>query len=72
MNIFELTEKLIKIESPTDNEAGVVHFLRDYLQNLGLKVRLQSVTEGRQNIYAMIGNPQITLSTHTDTVSPYL
>jgi acetylornithine deacetylase len=72
MDIFELTEKLIKIDSPTNHEAGVVNFLRDYLQNMGLDVQLQKVTEGRYNIYARIGKPLVTLSTHTDTVSPYL
>jgi acetylornithine deacetylase len=72
MNIFELTENLIKLKSPTDSEADIRNFLREYLQNIGLKVRLQKVTNGRHNIYAASGNPLITLSTHMDTVSPYL
>ena len=72
MDIFELTEYLIKLKSPTGSEADLSNFLREYLQNIGLKVNLQMVTDGRYNIYAISGNPLITLSTHMDTVSPYL
>ena len=39
METFEFIEKLIDLKSSTDCELGVVHFLRDYLKTLGLKIQ---------------------------------
>src|SRR2546423_2081646 len=72
MNVFELTKQLIEIPSISGDEKAVAEFLADRLTSLGLKVELQEVIEGRPNVYARRGEPQITLSTHTDTVPPYV
>jgi acetylornithine deacetylase len=72
LELYELTKSLIALESPTGSEHAVVKFLRDYLETAGFEVQLQEVNNGRANIYARVGEPELVLSTHTDTVSPGL
>jgi acetylornithine deacetylase len=72
MDTFKLLKKLIQIESPTGDEKQVVAFLNEYLQQISFKVVLQEVSQNRHNILASTGTPTVTLSTHTDTVSPYM
>jgi acetylornithine deacetylase len=72
MDALELTRQLIRIESISGNEANVVNFLADYLNNLGFDVTLQEAEPNRPNIYAKRGEPDVILSTHTDTVPPYV
>jgi acetylornithine deacetylase len=72
MDALELTKQLINIESISGNEAGVVNFLADYLDKLGFEVELQEAEANRPNIYAKRGEPKVVLSTHTDTVPPYV
>lgn len=71
MELFELTRHLIDIPSPTGEESEVMLFLSQYLERLGFQVRRQDVAGDRFNILAVIGEPQVALSTHTDTVRPY-
>jgi acetylornithine deacetylase len=71
MDLFRLTKKLIDLKSPTGKENEVVSFLSEYLNNIGLEIKLQTVSPDRQNILAFKGEPSVVLSTHTDTVSPY-
>jgi acetylornithine deacetylase len=72
MDALELTRQLIKIESISGNEAGLVNFLADYLDKLGFDVELQEAEAKRPNLYAKRGEPDIVFSTHTDTVPPYV
>lgn len=72
MNALELTRELIKIESISGNELAIANFLADYLDSLGFDVELQEAESGRPNIYAKRGEPDVVLSTHTDTVPPYV
>ena len=72
MKIFDLTKQLIQIESISGNEKQIADFLSDYLKQLGLDVEFQDVCDGRKNIIARIGNPQVVLSTHMDTVAPFI
>jgi acetylornithine deacetylase len=74
MNIFELTRQLIDIPSVTGDEAAAGSFLARYLQDLGYRVELQEVEKGRANVIAVAGNghPLVTLSTHMDTVPPFI
>jgi len=72
MDLSNLTKTLIKLPSPTGSEHAVVKFLRDYLESIGFDVQLQEVNHGRTNIYARVGEPEVVLSTHTDTVPPEL
>ena len=72
MKLFDLTKRLIQIESISGNEQPIADFLFDYLKQLGFEVQFQDVCDDRKNIYARIGDPQVVLSTHMDTVAPYL
>ncbi len=75
MELFELTRKLIGIESITTNEAEVGEFLFTHLSALAVRhngrVEKMHVEPGRFNVFAHWGEPIVTLSTHMDTVPPY-
>jgi len=72
MHVFELTRRLIDIPSISGDEKAVAEFLADYLEGLGFTVELQTAAEGRPNVYARRGEPDVVLSSHTDTVPPYV
>jgi len=72
MNVFELTRELISIPSISGDEKQVVEFLADYLERAGFEVELQDAAPGRPNVYARRGEPDVVLSTHTDTVPPFV
>jgi acetylornithine deacetylase len=72
MNVFELTRKLISIPSISGDEKAVAEFIAEYLSTAGFEVKLQEAAEGRPNVYARRGDPDVVLSTHTDTVPPYV
>jgi len=77
MNVFELTRALIEIESITNNEERVGRYVYDYLKPLaahyGGQIELMEVEPRRYNVFAHWGDPLIvTLSTHIDTVPPYV
>lgn len=76
MNLFELTRALIDIESITDNELHVGRFLDDYLSQLAARfsghIERMPVEPERFNIFVHWGSPIVTLSTHMDTVPPFL
>ena len=72
MNVFELTRKLISIPSISGDEKAVAEFLANYLTEAGFEVELQEAVESRPNVYARRGDPEVVLSTHTDTVPPYV
>ncbi|HXB67220.1 MAG TPA: M20/M25/M40 family metallo-hydrolase [Candidatus Acidoferrales bacterium] len=77
MDLFELTRALIDIESITINEERVGNFLYMYLSQLATEfsghVERIEVEARRFNIFAQWGDPlQVTLSTHMDTVPPYI
>ena len=76
MHVFELTRALIDIESITENEKQVGEFLLGYLSGLaartGGQVEPMPVMSDRFNVYAAWGNPSVILTTHMDTVPPYI
>jgi acetylornithine deacetylase len=72
MNLFELTRTLVNIESVTGNEKACAAMLRDYLAERGFEVRHIPVSADRWNILATRGKPEIVLSTHMDTVPPFV
>jgi acetylornithine deacetylase len=72
MNSFELTRRLIDIESISGNERAVGHFLADHLRGMGAQVDVEEAEPGRPNVFAFWGTPEIVLSTHTDTVPPFI
>lgn len=73
MNLFELTKTLINIPSISGDEQAVGFYLRDYLESLGWTVELQAVSENQNNVIAYLNNaPRVFLSTHIDTVPPFI
>jgi acetylornithine deacetylase len=73
MNLFELTKKLIDIPSVSGEEREVGRFLASHLESLGWRVELQEVEAGRANVLATAGAPpRVVLSTHMDTVPPFI
>jgi len=70
--LFELTKALVNIESITGNETACSDFLADYLQKQGFEVSRQQVEPGRSNVFATLGRPDVVLSTHIDTVPPFI
>jgi acetylornithine deacetylase len=72
MDLFELLRRLIAIESISGREQAVADFLAEYLTAAGLEVELQYAADLRPNVYARRGEPRVVLSTHTDTVPPYI
>ena len=72
MEIFKLTRELIDIESISGNEGEVGRFLAGYLLRAGFDVELQEVAPNRLNVFGRAGDPRVTLSTHIDTVPPFI
>jgi acetylornithine deacetylase len=75
MKVFELTRKMIDIESITGNELAMSEFVHGHLSDLaaryGGQVEFMRVEENRLNVLACFGEPVVTLSTHLDTVPPF-
>lgn len=73
MNPFLLTRQLIDIPSLTGDEKAVGEFLATHLAALGYQVERQAITADRFNVIATTGeSPRIVLSTHMDTVPPFI
>jgi acetylornithine deacetylase len=77
MQLFELTRALIDTESITGNEERVGLQLLDYVSALATRFggyAERSEVDGRRaNVFACWGDrPTVTLSTHMDTVPPFI
>lgn len=76
MHVFDLTRTLIDIPSVTPEEEQVGEYLYNHLSRLtsvfnGI-VEKHEVEPHRHNIFASFGDPIVTLSTHMDTVPPFV
>ena len=73
MELFELTKALMNVPSTSGEEAAVGFWLRDHLASLGWTVELQRVSEDQNNVIAYLNDtPRVWMSTHMDTVPPYI
>lgn len=73
MELFELTKSLMAIPSVSGEEEAVGFWLRDHLESLGWKIELQAVSENQNNVIAHLNDtPRVWLSTHMDTVPPFI
>ncbi len=72
LDVVDLTRQLIRIPSVTGAEAEVVTAVAELLADLGWSVQRQPVQGDRANLYATRGQPVVVLSTHLDTVPPFL
>jgi acetylornithine deacetylase len=74
-DLFGLTRRLVDIESITPNEGAVGDFLCDELRKRGFEAHKMLVEDTRANVLATSpghGRPEIFLSTHMDTVPPFI
>ena len=73
IDVFKLTRELIDIPSVTGDELHVGTALAELLKGLGYQVDLQEVENDRKNVIATTGaQTKVVLSTHMDTVPPYI
>ena len=76
MQVFELPRRLVDIESITPNEREVGEFLWHTLSELARRhngqMERMAVEPNRDNIFARFGDPHVVLSTHMDTVPPFI
>ncbi len=74
MELFALTRSLVDIESTTGQERAVGEFLHQKLERRGWQAQLQRVEADRFNVIAIppATKPKIFLSTHMDTVPPFI
>jgi acetylornithine deacetylase len=75
MDLFALTRKLIDIESTTGMESAVGQALGEELRQLGYNAERMPVEGDRFNIWATHPDdprPALALSTHVDTVPPFI
>ncbi len=71
-DVVALAAELLAIESSTGAEQGAVDFVSRWLIARGWNVTLQEVTRGRTNVWASRSGGGVTLSTHLDTVPPFV
>lgn len=72
MDPLELTRALVSLETPTGSERAATDLLDGALRRAGYTTVRQTVTAGRQNLYAYREPPALVFSTHVDCVPPYV
>lgn len=73
IDVFKLTRELIDIPSVTGDEFQMGTSLAELLGRLGYQIEVQEVESHRANVIATTGDrPAVVLSTHMDTVPPYI
>lgn len=71
-DVLTLASELVAIPSVTRDEAKVVDFVARVLVARGWNVTVQEVSPGRGNVWASRKGGGVTLSTHLDTVPPFI
>jgi acetylornithine deacetylase/succinyl-diaminopimelate desuccinylase-like protein len=69
--LVAMTVDLVNFYSPTGGEAAIGDYLAGRLKELGMRVQLQEVEPGRNNVIGRLpgkkGNPTLLFSGHFDT-----
>ncbi len=71
-DVVALATELLSIESTTGRERDAVDFVSRWLVSRGWNVSLQEVESGRSNVWGTRRGGGVTLSTHLDTVPPFI
>jgi len=71
-DVVALAAELMELESPTGGEGRAVEFAARWLVSRGWNVTVQEVSRGRGNVWATKKGGGVALSTHLDTVPPYV
>ncbi len=70
---IELTTTLMSIDSTSGREGEVIAWLDRYLAERGWRTSRIPVSAGRDDLFATVADcPTVTLSTHLDTVPPFI
>jgi acetylornithine deacetylase len=75
MDVAAFTRQLVDIESVTGNEGAVGNFLYRELTHMGYQAQKMTAEMERCNVYAAAPeqpHPKVVLSTHMDTVPPFI
>ena len=75
MDVVSFTRQLVDIESVTGNEGPVGNFLYHELTRMGYQAQRMTAEMERCNVYATAPeqpHPEVVLSTHMDTVPPFI
>ena len=73
LDVVDVALDLMRIESTSGAEGDVIAFVDRMLAARGWRTRLVPVTAGRHDVFASVSDaPLVTLSTHLDTVPPYI
>jgi acetylornithine deacetylase len=72
-DVVELAARMMEIDSTSGHEGALVDWLENYLSGADWRVRRIPVTAGRDDLFASsVSAPVVTLSTHLDTVPPFI
>ena len=71
-DVLALAESLVAQPSLTGSEGPAVELAARWLRERGWSVHSQELSPGRANIWATRGHGAVTLSTHLDTVPPFI
>src|SRR3954451_22080331 len=71
-DVVALAAELLALQSSTGAEGPAVDFVSRWLIARGWNVTSQEVAKGRANVWASRVGGGVTLSTHLDTVPPYI
>jgi acetylornithine deacetylase len=72
-DLIELTTSLMSIDSTSGSEGNVIAWLDSYLRERAWRVWRIPVSPGRDDLFATaVDSPTVTLSTHLDTVPPFI
>ncbi len=73
LDVVDVAAALMRIDSTSGREGDVIAFAQDFLERRGWTVRRIPVSDGRDNIVATWTDAAaVTLSTHLDTVPPFI
>lgn len=73
LDVVDVATGLMRIDSTSGREGEVIAFAHHFLERRAWTVRRIPVSDGRDNIVATCTDiPAITLSTHLDTVPPFI
>lgn len=72
-DLIELAARMMEIDSTSGCEGALTDWLENYLTGAEWNVRRIPVTPGRDDLFATsVDEPLVTLSTHLDTVPPFV
>ena len=73
LDVVDLTLDLMRIESTSGQEGEVIAFVDALLASRGWRTERIPVSPGRADVFATVSDaPLVALSTHLDTVPPYI